>query len=460
MTPAAMASRQPRAAIGVRQSPAARPGARAAPTRAQLLPAAPAPLPRGLRSHVARGHAAPGRRGVAARAKKERGVSTGSKEGMEPWLIVDGEPIGQQTWYNRLWWDFGIWFQNHWLLQYTEGLDELKSSDGKNLYLIAANHQSHLDTPTLYLALRSKGIRKFYALGARDYFFKNPFKRWFVTRWMNVIPISRKGFSQRDIDNLLALKEISTPESPSAVIMFPEGTRSTSGELGRFKTGVGYLAAKLNVPVVPTYAHGTIEALSKTRIVPIRAPMRVRFGDMMAPPKDEEEILRAMQAGKGLGGGAVVGASAVTDAAGASGDWASDADSDTESDAATSARRAASKEFKAGLKEFAAKLRERVAELGEAVRAEEEALSGGPEVWRADVARHMPLLQIMGREGWAAWVAQRIVLNRRTNGTTLPAVSMPFVVVFTSVSFALRLTGDFFRLIGGSAKKDLPPNAP
>lgn len=67
---------------------------------------------------------------------------------------------------------------------------------GTRLFLVASNHQSHLDTSALYVALMSAGVRRVYALGAKDYFWPNPLIRWFVTRFMCVIPISRKGFTQ------------------------------------------------------------------------------------------------------------------------------------------------------------------------------------------------------------------------------------------------------------------------
>lgn len=78
--------------------------------------------------------------------------------------------------------------------QDTAGSDNLPK--GVPLFIVASNHQSHLDTSALYVGLMRAGVRKVYALGAKDYFWPNPFIRWFVTRFMCVIPISRKGFTQ------------------------------------------------------------------------------------------------------------------------------------------------------------------------------------------------------------------------------------------------------------------------
>jgi 1-acyl-sn-glycerol-3-phosphate acyltransferase len=60
-----------------------------------------------------------------------------------------------------------------------------------------------------------------------------------------------------------------------ALIVFPEGTRSKDGNLGRAKTGVGMLAVKFAVPILPVYLEGTESAL---RNVFRRGRVRVVFG--------------------------------------------------------------------------------------------------------------------------------------------------------------------------------------
>ncbi|CAI7816261.1 unnamed protein product [Closterium sp. NIES-53] len=57
--------------------------------------------------------------------------------------------------------------------------------------------------------------------------------------------------SHHQLDTLLQLKATSGPHCPTAVLIFPEGTRSITGSLQPFKSGVGLLAEQLDVPVVP-----------------------------------------------------------------------------------------------------------------------------------------------------------------------------------------------------------------
>lgn len=154
---------------------------------------------------------------------------------------------------------------------------------------MVSNHSSHLDSSALIAALYRGGVSRVYSLGARDYFWPNPLLRWFVTRCMSVLPISRKGITQRDIHVMLKIKDRAIRGGyRAAIVMFPEGTRSRSSnanddDVGDFKFGVGFLSARLNVPVVPAHIRGTRAALPKHRIVPIRHPIRVRFGPPWAP---------------------------------------------------------------------------------------------------------------------------------------------------------------------------------
>ena len=64
-------------------------------------------------------------------------------------------------------------------------------------------------------------------------------------------------------------------------MLFPEGTRTVGGKMGRGHAGVGFLARKSGVPVVPAFVRGTDIALSKTDKRLRRAPITVWFGEPM-----------------------------------------------------------------------------------------------------------------------------------------------------------------------------------
>jgi long-chain acyl-CoA synthetase len=67
-------------------------------------------------------------------------------------------------------------------------------------------------------------------------------------------------------------------DSGRAILLFPEGTRSLTGELQAFKPGIGVLGIELDVPVLPIYLRGTFESLPKGKSVPRPTRLEVRIG--------------------------------------------------------------------------------------------------------------------------------------------------------------------------------------
>jgi long-chain acyl-CoA synthetase len=145
-------------------------------------------------------------------------------------------------------------------------------------YLIAANHASHLDAPAVLSAVEfargRRAARKLHVLGARDYFFDTRLKGWFFSTFLNAVPIEREETS---LSGLRTVKSILA--SGEAALIFPEGTRSRSGEIQPFKAGLGLLAWELQVPIVPVHIEGTHEALPVGKHVPRKNRVRVTFGE-------------------------------------------------------------------------------------------------------------------------------------------------------------------------------------
>ena len=144
-------------------------------------------------------------------------------------------------------------------------------------YIIAANHSSHLDSGAIISALAGglgpRQAKKLHLLGARDYFFDNPLRAWFFSTFLNVVPIEREETSLaglRTIQNIL--------QEGEAILIFPEGTRSRTGELQSFKPGLGLIARELRVPIVPTHIEGAFQALPAGRYFPRPGRLAVAFG--------------------------------------------------------------------------------------------------------------------------------------------------------------------------------------
>ncbi|MCE9669597.1 AMP-binding protein [Myxococcus stipitatus] len=142
-------------------------------------------------------------------------------------------------------------------------------------FLVIANHASHLDAGLVRVALEEQG-EKIVSLAARDYFFDTPLKRAWFENFTNLIPIERHG-SLRESLRLAgeALRQ------GFNVLIFPEGTRSVTGELLEFKNTLGYLALTYRVDVLPLYIHGTYEALPKGSVFPKAKDLKVSIGPVL-----------------------------------------------------------------------------------------------------------------------------------------------------------------------------------
>jgi 1-acyl-sn-glycerol-3-phosphate acyltransferase len=96
----------------------------------------------------------------------------------------------------------------------------------------------------------------------------------FAAGLMNALPMWRKNCGRHAID---ALRQRLIDE-PCAYILFPEGTRSRTGQMGPFKHGVGMLVAGTSVPVVPCHLQGTFEAMPPGKAWPRPRRVRLRIG--------------------------------------------------------------------------------------------------------------------------------------------------------------------------------------
>lgn len=144
-------------------------------------------------------------------------------------------------------------------------------------YVIAANHSSHLDSGAIIAALAGalgpKQAKKLHLLGARDYFFNNPVRAWFFSTFLNVVPIEREETSLAGLRIIQTILQEGEP-----ILIFPEGTRSRTGELRSFKPGLGLIARELRVSIVPTHIDGAYRALPAGRNLPRPGRLEVTFG--------------------------------------------------------------------------------------------------------------------------------------------------------------------------------------
>jgi 1-acyl-sn-glycerol-3-phosphate acyltransferase len=145
-------------------------------------------------------------------------------------------------------------------------------------FVIVANHCSHLDTLCLLAALPLGKLHRAFPAAAADYFFQSVPRIWVAAVVVNALPFSRQTHVRQSLSvcgELLA-------NSGNVLIIFPEGTRSQTGETREFKSGVGALVAGRDVNVLPCYLDGAFHAWPKGRRLP--RPKKVRL--IVGPPRN------------------------------------------------------------------------------------------------------------------------------------------------------------------------------
>lgn len=139
-----------------------------------------------------------------------------------------------------------LWFNPRWQIS-LYGLD--KYSKGKPMIFIG-NHQSFLDMPLLaFLPWRMKWVSK-------DGLFRVPILGWYMRMSGHV---SVKRGTTAALKALNKLKPYIYDGVP--VMLFPEGTRSRTGTLLKFKSGAFMLSKEMNVPVQPVLISGTRDVM-------------------------------------------------------------------------------------------------------------------------------------------------------------------------------------------------------
>lgn len=161
--------------------------------------------------------------------------------------------------------------------------------------ILAMNHQSYLDPP---LAGITSG-REVYFL-ARKTLLNVPVLGWLLPK-LNVIPVDQEGTDRSALKSLIRLLRAGHP-----TVVFPEGERTTTGELLPALPGLGFVIAKTLVPVLPMRIFGAHEALprgqGRLRFHPITVvvgqPIQFTEADLQPRSKELYQQLsdRVMQA--------------------------------------------------------------------------------------------------------------------------------------------------------------------
>jgi 1-acyl-sn-glycerol-3-phosphate acyltransferase len=151
-----------------------------------------------------------------------------------------------------------------------EGRQNIPKNGG---YIFVSNHRSNLDPVFVTIPIRAR-----FAYMAKEELFKVPVLSGII-KALGAYPVSRGSGDFSVLDRGVA--EIGRGRN---LMLFPEGTRSKDGKIGRFKSGVSVIAAKSDADVVPVGITYMTKKGGKARFG-LRARIVVRYGEVIPSEK-------------------------------------------------------------------------------------------------------------------------------------------------------------------------------
>ena len=144
------------------------------------------------------------------------------------------------------------------------GIENVPKSGG---LILAANHQSYLDPPLIAVRL-SRPVSFF----AKSELFENPYFGRFI-RQLHAFPV-RQGEGDAG-----AVKEaIRRLKEGNVLNIYPEGSRTEDGQIGKIEPGIALVARRAGVPIVPVVIDGSFQAWPKWRKLFRPGPIAVMYG--------------------------------------------------------------------------------------------------------------------------------------------------------------------------------------
>jgi 1-acyl-sn-glycerol-3-phosphate acyltransferase len=166
---------------------------------------------------------------------------------------------------------------------HAHGLEHLK--DLQPPVIFAANHQSYMDVPGILDALPARWRYRVAPAMRKEFFddhfhgrsFTNSLNYYLSTLFFNCFPIP-----QREPGALATLRYIGELSNDKwCLLIFPEGKVTRTGEIAPFQPGVGIIASKLGIPVVPIRIVGMDHVLHETWRMARPGRVEITFGSAL-----------------------------------------------------------------------------------------------------------------------------------------------------------------------------------
>jgi long-chain acyl-CoA synthetase len=167
-----------------------------------------------------------------------------------------------------------------------EGLEHLRDLSGPVVF--ASNHQSHMDVPVILAALPGRWRARVAPAMAKEFFkahffpsgftwrerFTNTVNYYLAAFYFNAFPLPQREAGARQ--TLQYIGELMG--EGWSILIFPEGMRSPSDDIKPFRGGIGMIASRLDVPVVPVRIDGVDKLLPVGSSFVRPGRVRVAFG--------------------------------------------------------------------------------------------------------------------------------------------------------------------------------------
>lgn len=191
------------------------------------------------------------------------------------WLIIGGT-LASFFGILFFWTDAGHWVVKNIycrgffiILGQTPTVSGLEHLDFDRPYVFVANHESHMDTQSIYM-----NYPRYLHFMAKKELKYVPVVGWVISS-LGMLFVDRSNSEKAKVSLQKAAEMI---RSGKNIISFPEGTRSKDGEVGRFKKGLFTIAQQAGVDVVPVAVVGAREVMASGSLKITPGPIHVSFG--------------------------------------------------------------------------------------------------------------------------------------------------------------------------------------
>lgn len=157
--------------------------------------------------------------------------------------------------------------------------------------IIISNHASHLDAISISTAMPFKYWLNLYFAAAKDYFFSGFWMTFFSKHCIGAIPLDRQEKKREAIHLVVNLL---TSLSKIWMVLFPEGTRSSTGLVRDFKRGVSLFSLRTNTPILFLYLENNYGLWPKGAPFARPGVLTVHVGPVH-PPAGIDEINKAFR---------------------------------------------------------------------------------------------------------------------------------------------------------------------